>query len=285
VSVVAQYWSGVLQRLQAEVEVFSRLVRHEGERGRANEVALASVLQAFFPRRLGVGTGLLIDTGDRYSKQSDLVVFEQVDEPTVLAQTTHLLHPVESVVVVVEVKTTLRQDDITDCAAKKEALLRLQPARQHPDGSTHPVFAVLAYDVGMSIDTLKRHWNGTASDFRPDLLCCVNSAIIGGALAPGAAAGDAYPLGFTFLHEQDADGDRLAAYLTASVGAEEMHEMRDGRTYMIVDLDGQRLLAEPARALLIFVESLVRGIAAKEGRPLPTVSHYMDSRVSEVRWV
>jgi len=284
-SVVAQYWSGVLQRLQAEVEVFSRLVRHEGERGRANEVALASVLQAFFPRRLGVGTGLLIDTRDRYSKQSDLVVFDQVDEPTVLAQTTHLLHPIESVVVVVEVKTTLRQDDITDCAAKKEALLNLEPARRHADGSTHPIFAVLAYDVGMNIDTLKRHWNETATELRPELICCVNSAVIGGTLVPGAGGGDSYPLGFTFLHQQDADGTRLADYLAASVPEEDMHEMRDGRTYTIVDVAGERLLAEPARALLIFVESLVRGIAEKEGRPTPTVSYYMDSRVSEVRWI
>lgn len=38
--IVEQYWTGVLQRLDAEVAVFSKLVTHEGERGRENEAAI-----------------------------------------------------------------------------------------------------------------------------------------------------------------------------------------------------------------------------------------------------
>jgi hypothetical protein len=41
VSILARYWEGVLQRLEAEVYVFAQLVAHEGERGRENEVVIA----------------------------------------------------------------------------------------------------------------------------------------------------------------------------------------------------------------------------------------------------
>ena len=127
--VVEEYWAGVVRRLQAEVDVFARLVQHHGEQGRENEAALARILEAFVPRRLGVGTGMVIDRFDRYARQADIVLFEQVDEPAVLAQTTQLIYPVESVRASIEVKTRLRSDDIRDCLRKRASLQELQKSQ------------------------------------------------------------------------------------------------------------------------------------------------------------
>jgi hypothetical protein len=127
VSIVEEYWAGVLARLQAEVEVFARLVQHRGEQGRESEVALARLLGSFVPQRFGIGTGLIIDTEDRYSRQMDLVVFEQSDEPAVLAQTTQLLYPIEAVLACIEVKTTIRKEALDDCATKKASITALKP--------------------------------------------------------------------------------------------------------------------------------------------------------------
>jgi hypothetical protein len=77
VSVVQEYWGGVRQRLQAEVDIFSRLIRHYGEQGRENEVALSRLLGALVPQRLGLGTGMLIDSKDNYSRQIDLIVYDR----------------------------------------------------------------------------------------------------------------------------------------------------------------------------------------------------------------
>ena len=44
-STIQEYWAGVLQRLEAEVSIFARLVLHHGERGRGNEAALGRVLE------------------------------------------------------------------------------------------------------------------------------------------------------------------------------------------------------------------------------------------------
>jgi len=83
--VVEQYWSGVATRLQAEVEVFNRLIGHAGEQGRQKEVALVSILERLLPRRVGLGSGLLIDSTGGRSKQSDAVLFDDGDQPKILA--------------------------------------------------------------------------------------------------------------------------------------------------------------------------------------------------------
>ena len=73
-SIVEQYWGGVLQRLEAEVNVFAQLVAHEGEKGRENEAVMARILEALVPQRYGIGSGLLIDTMNNYGNQTDIVV-------------------------------------------------------------------------------------------------------------------------------------------------------------------------------------------------------------------
>jgi hypothetical protein len=92
----------------------------------------------------------------------------------VLAQTTQLIFPVESVSASVEVKTRLYSDSIDDCQKKKAALQKLQPALKNPDGSSHPLFIVLAYDTGISPETVHRRFSQNARDERPDLYCVLD---------------------------------------------------------------------------------------------------------------
>src|SRR5437879_9254003 len=96
-SIVEQYWTGVLRRLQAEVENFNRLIEHQGEKGRENESSLARILERLVPTRYGIGSGLLFDAGGKQSRQMDIVVHEQGDEPALLAQTNQVLFPVANV--------------------------------------------------------------------------------------------------------------------------------------------------------------------------------------------
>jgi hypothetical protein len=269
-SIVAQYWAGVQQRLEAEVAVFSELVRHEGERGRENEAALGRILGSFVPRRYGVGSGLLIDSQNRYGRQTDLVVFDQSDEPSALAQTTQLLFPVESVLASIEVKTTLRKEDIDDCIGKQQSMLALEPARPYPDNSTHPLFVILAYTAGSSPETITKHFR-EAEGVRPDLLCVLRSGLLLGT-APRlqiAGAQDQLPAGLALVRE--ADGSFVAGHPSGP----EMMSTHKGRSYPIVKYDGQHVLADRARALLLFVEGLVTLLAEKQDRRSPALSHYI----------
>jgi hypothetical protein len=95
--VVEDYWSGVLRRLQTEVDVFNQLVNHLPTRGTENELSFIRLLGGLVPRRYGIGTGLLIDAHDKSSNQTDIVIYDQADEPAILAQTSQVLFPIENV--------------------------------------------------------------------------------------------------------------------------------------------------------------------------------------------
>lgn len=276
-SIIGQYWAGVQQRLEAEVAVFSELVRHEGERGRENEAALGRILGSFIPRRYGVGSGLLIDSHDHYSRQTDLVVFDQSDEPSALAQTTQLLFPVESVLASIEVKTTLRKEDVEDCVEKHRSMLSLKPARSHPNGSTHPLFIVLAYDAGISPRKIVQHFQTAGGDTQPDLICV---------LGPGLVLGTARQL------DNGEDGDLAGGlallkdsegiYVTADPAGPEMTGTYDGRSYPIVNYGGVNHLADRARALLLFVEALVALLAEMHSRRPPALSDYITPEMRDL---
>jgi hypothetical protein len=284
--VVEEYWGGVLQRLQAEVDVFARLVRHYGEQGRANELALTNLLEAFVPGRIGVGTGMVIDRHDRYSRQTDIVLYEQAEEARVLAQATHLLHPVEGVLACVEVKTTLRSDDIADCIRKKKALLDLVPATSWPEGASHPLFIVLAYSSGISPEAVQKGFAEAGETARPDLLCVLDAAIVGGPADSLLGAPDVlFPTGLVFLHELAETGERTATYRAAETGSEEMVQVVGGRTYPIIDYCSRHLLGEPARALLLFVEAVARRLAQRQKARPPVLSYYLDERARQVEWL
>jgi hypothetical protein len=180
VSVVQEYWTGVLQRLQAEVDVFSRLIRHQGERGRENEVALGRLLTALVPQRFGVGTGMLIDSRDSYSRQMDIIIYERVDEPTLLAQTTQLLYPVENVLACVEVKTTLYANTIDEFIRNKRSVKSLVPVQAYPSGASHPIYVVLAYKTNISPQKMNEKLMAADPEDWPDLLCVLEHGILGG---------------------------------------------------------------------------------------------------------
>ena len=283
-SVVQEYWSGVLQRLQAEVDVFSRLVRHYAEQGRENEVALSRMLGALVPKRYGLGTGMIIDNQDNYSRQADIIVYDQADEPAMLAQTTQLLYPIESVVACIEVKTTLRKDSVADCIQKKASLQRLSAARNYPDNSTHPLFVVLAYESALMPEQVKEAFLRVDEECRPDLLCIVDPGILGGTGSSLHEAPHDFSVGLAIQLQADPNKPEWS-FRRADPHSTEVVVTIDGRVYPVVVHDQVRYVGDPARALLLFVESLVRQVAARYARPDPVLTHYLNRPIRRLLWV
>lgn len=279
VSIVEDYWAGVVQRLEAEVHVFAQLVTHEGERGRENESVLARILESLVPGRYGIGSGLLFDSEDNYSRQTDIVVYDQSDEPAILAQTTQLLFPVESVLACIEVKTTLRGDDVDDCLRKAEDMRALSAAREFPDGSSHPLFVVLAYRAGQLPKTLVSKFMEANEAQRPDLVCIVGQGILMGAHdSIRERNNEPFAAGLALL--RDGDGEPIAG----EAKGPEMLAVHEGRQFPLVKYAGSQLLVEPSRALLLFVEALVRILALKQGHRAPVLSLYVGSDMRQLAW-
>jgi hypothetical protein len=278
--VVEQYWNGVLRRLQAEVDGFNRLIAHRGEQGRENELALARILQPLVPTRYAVGTGLLIDSHDNVSKQCDVVLFDQADQPRMLAQTTQLLHPVETVRAVIEVKTTLDAGEVRDAGAKKASVDALRPAAgfSHRDGSMHPLFLLFAYDADSSPATVAANLRGLPASERPDLMCLISPGIVAGdprlLSDPSCGGDDGYVVGAALL----LDGGGLPV----DVDGPGPYADHDGRAYPVVGQGDAAFLGHPARALLLFTDGLLRGLSALDGRETPVTSPYVTASTRQL---
>jgi hypothetical protein len=284
-SVVQDYWDGVLQRLRAEVNVFAHLIQHRGEQGRENEAAFARLLTSFAPQRLGVGTGLLIDSDGGSSRQQDIVLFERSDEPAVLAQTNQLLYPVESVIACIEVKTRLTTSAIEDCAVKAASIRALNSKRQHADGARHPLFLVLAYSTEVSHDATLERFRDTGEESRPDLACVLDPSLLIGPPANFKLQHDQpYHAGLALLQARDEEGSFTGAWVTTEV-TPTMLRMHGTQQYRVVAHDSNYYLADSGRALLLFVESLARLAALRQGRDEPVISSYLDDDARALAWL
>jgi hypothetical protein len=273
-SVVEQYWSGVLRRLQAEVDSFNKLIKHQGERGRENELALARILEQLVPGRFGVGSGLLIDSSNQYSKQTDIVIFNQADEPALLAQTNQVLFPVENVRVAIEIKTSIVKREIVDAGEKAASIRALDDG-----GYATPVVALVAYESGLELETVAKHLYGLAD--RLDLVCVLELGLVAGRadlLDVTCDDEDGYIVAVTPLQATDDSGARIVGTRYPVPNKKSATEVAVGSAlYPIQTLpSGEDYVAEPSRALLLFCEALLKALAA-QGQGTSVMTRYVDA--------
>lgn len=244
---VEQYWTGVASQLQVEAEVFNRLVGHNGEMGRANEIALVQLVTRLLPARFGVGTGLVIDSRGRRSRQCDLIVYDAASQPQILAHSTQLLFPIETVRLALEVKTTVSSEAIEDVAEKAEAFRRLTPS----SGSIPP-FALFGYQANGAPAVRARELNGLADARRPNLACI---------LVPGIVTDPSDPsrVGLVPLHTLGANGERVTDSWMAATGTSAW-TVHAGTRHPVSRFSAnaaERYVFEPGRALMLFVTQLI----------------------------
>ncbi|GAA3300241.1 DUF6602 domain-containing protein [Glutamicibacter nicotianae] len=264
-TIVEEYWSGVARQLQVEADTFSRLVAHNAESGRANELALGALVESLLPSHVRVGTGIVIDSHGGRSKQMDLVVYDRTTQPQILAQSTQLLFPVETVHVVVEVKSSVSERDIDDAYEKFSSLQALQPI----NGFEVPASAFFGYIATGSPVSSVRQINGLGDSGRPSLACILNPGI-----AP--SAGPNSPVGLVPLHEHDDTGARISgAWVSTDSGEKTVVHAGNVHPVSRFELRGEKYLFEPGRALLLFAESLSSVVATRLGYPNSWLSAYL----------
>ncbi|MEU5769742.1 DUF6602 domain-containing protein [Streptomyces asoensis] len=285
ISVVEEYWSGVLRRLQAEVDIFNKLIKHWGERGRENELSLARLLENLVPQRYGVGSGMIIDSQDNYSQQTDIVIYNQADEPAFLAQSNQVLFPIENVRACIEVKTTVNKDEIKESGVKRRSLYALTPKQ-----GQHPLFHFVGYTPGQHADTIATHLRNLQDTDKPDLFCVVDNGMIGGRSALlRPILGDAiednsdYVVAMTYLHERDVSDQRqVGQYHQPPSNFTEARVLYQGGSYPVVRVGKEWMVAEPSRALLLFCACLVHTLATHEGKNPPASSHYLSGATLDI---
>lgn len=276
---IEQYWSGVQRRLQAEVDGFNRLISHQGEKGRENELSLARLLASLAPSRYGVGSGLIFDSHGTESSQTDIILFDAVDEPAILAQTNQVLFPVENVRGAIEVKTSAGKAEVEDIGTKVASVRALAPAV-----GNLPLYAAVGYAGTLEAATLAGHLRALKSaegDKRPDLFLVLDLAMLGisGDLARALGweldEGEDYLIGVAPLHAEQSGGRVVGDFRSAPDGYGKS-AMVNGSMFSVHNAEGHGYyLAESSRALLLFSEALLTALALADARPAPGVHHYI----------
>jgi hypothetical protein len=87
---------------------------HSLSKGEAAEEAVREFLQRHLPSSVGITKGQIIDSRGRFSKQLDVIIFDASRTPILFTseEDGHQLVPVEGVIAVVEVKTTLAVSNV-----------------------------------------------------------------------------------------------------------------------------------------------------------------------------
>jgi hypothetical protein len=270
-NVVEEYWTGVASQLQVEASVFSRLVGHNGEVGRANELALAQLVTSLLPSTVGVGTGVIIDSEGNRSAQTDLVIYDKGAQPQILAHSTQLLFPVETVLAAIEVKTSVATADINDSGRKFKSVRALKPK----NGREVPITAFFGYSASSAPIARARELNSLAEAECPDVACVLDPGLVSrredGNLRMGAVP----------LHNVDADGARIAGEWIPQEKSARV--VRGNASYPVAGLKpyGDWVVFEPGRALLLFAEALLTALAERTGSNVDWLSSYVTETARE----
>lgn len=278
ISIVEEYWQGVAHRLQVEADFFNRLIMHNGEVGTQNEASLAQMLRRMLPPTVGVGSGIVFDSEGRRSKQSDVVVYDQATQPSLLAQTTQMLFPVETVLLVVEVKTTVTTDEIDDVAMKVDSLRQL---KAHPGsgGTVGPLSTgFFGYTCGQAPGTIVKELAGLGQGASPNVTCVMRPGIFGSS-AGGVSAG------LVPLHQEDKDGNVLSKQWVKPRDPKDLTYSLGSSLYPVTPIapySQEKVVGNPGRALLLFCGEVLDILASRGSVQSGWLTKYLPATAREM---
>lgn len=96
--------------LQAKLDSVRASITHAGEKGRALENGVLSLLRSMLPAEYGLSTGFVVfhtDHGPRLSSQLDIIIYDAIRSGPLISLETCDVFPLEAVYGYVEVKATL----------------------------------------------------------------------------------------------------------------------------------------------------------------------------------
>jgi hypothetical protein len=155
-------------------------IKHLGERGGEREAALGSFLKAYLPGRYAISDGEIVDGTGQTSRQCDLVIYDHLNCPLLLAGKGYRVFPAEPVFAVIEVKSVLTAGRLKDAVEKIRSVKEIK----RDNGSIAGI--LFAYKSGWQNDEpilkIASKLGELNKDLLPhqytDLLCVLDSGII-----------------------------------------------------------------------------------------------------------
>jgi hypothetical protein len=183
----------VSAKLQADFHIATG-ASHMSVRGEVREGALTAFLGEYLPKRYSLGTGQVIASDGRFSKQCDIIIYDPIDGPRLPLGDRQALYPIEAVYGVIEVKSTLSADELRNGYANIQSVKELAPrgtfAYQMVGISAGlnrpmPFGAVFAYRAERSLDAISAQVAeldealGANVALRPDTIVVLGRGVVG----------------------------------------------------------------------------------------------------------
>jgi hypothetical protein len=148
-------------------------VEHDGEKGAFREYFINELIKPYIPEHFGIGSGIVVDAYGKQSRQCDVIIYDKRLLPPILQAGNKGIYPIDNVMCVLEVKSTLQASHYK---ALTDAAYRLSP--NNPDGlrvaspgnlengkTYYPLYAVFGYKSDSDKSELERvkeqspeHW-------------------------------------------------------------------------------------------------------------------------------
>ena len=106
-------------------------IEHHGAKGEGREEALAAGIRPFIPRRFDLSTGEVVNSTGGRSQQQDLIVSDSYLGTPFISQGRIGVHPVESVVATVQVKSWLDSSEARSGVRNLASVKQLLPYAKH----------------------------------------------------------------------------------------------------------------------------------------------------------
>jgi hypothetical protein len=135
--------------------------QHTGIRGDERAAALAKFLREHLPANIGVAKGEAIDFRGRRTGQLDIIVYDADMAAPITSRSENVLVPAESLLAVIEVKTTLTQNDLSTSYDAAKKVRGLHPFKQRfvasrgdgkpaEEGSYRCMYLIFSYGTNLS---------------------------------------------------------------------------------------------------------------------------------------
>jgi hypothetical protein len=177
--------------LRSEFEEIKKNNPHAAESGAEAQIILSKFLQDHLPRRFDIESGYVLGPGGSLSRQTDLIIFDALDSPIYRRGPRVQIIPRDCVAAVIEVKSKLNKDELTDAAAKIASVKQIkaspitnvdQPVTFSPILMTNTLGCVFAFDSYTSLKTLAENLREINSKYDSnswiDLVVVLNQGFI-----------------------------------------------------------------------------------------------------------
>lgn len=189
---IQKVFRGISKKLLNDFEI-SAQINHNGNIGDYRENALREFLEiGRLPKRLGVGNGEIIGHISNVSKQSDLIIFDQLDNIPLLFDTQVQVYPIDCVYGIVEVKSHLTKPKLIEALDNIKSVKALAPNDtitkefmflSQTYKRPKPFGFVFAYSLGGNslsslVENLKEWEANNPAEYWPNLIVVLGEGII-----------------------------------------------------------------------------------------------------------